>query len=118
MAIKLGESNGKWKRGYYTNDKGYLRHSSGPHRSRYVHRQVLANLCAVWCYYPLDPATGLPFGFTVEHLDHRRAHNCIDNLILLDIRIHNYLSWSSWLNKDRVGVVYEPDLSEGYDGDF
>jgi hypothetical protein len=28
------------------------------------------------------------------------------------------LSWSSWLNKDRVGVVYEPDLSEGYDGDF
>lgn len=71
--------------------KGYLRHTAGPIRGRYVHRETLAVLCRVWCYYPLA-ADGLPAGFTVEHLDHRRAHNCHTNLILLQKEIHDYLS--------------------------
>lgn len=100
-----GPRNTNYKGGTCLNEKGYLRISSGPHRNRYVHRQVLADLCAVWCYYPLNARTGLPDGMSVEHLDHRRTHNCISNLILLDLRIHNALSWRSWLNMPVLGEV-------------
>jgi hypothetical protein len=40
---------------------------------------------------------------TVDHLDHKKAHNCPSNLVLLDIEIHNYISWRSWLNAEKLG---------------
>src|SRR5690348_3714508 len=87
-----GHNSTKWKGGVHLNDKGYLRYSrSGPHRMKYVHRVVMAEMCAQLSYYPLNPSTGLPDGFTVEHCDHIRTHNCPANLLLLDIRIHNAL---------------------------
>ena len=115
---RSGPANPRWKGGVYLNAKGYARYGSGPHKGKYVHRVVMAQLCAVQSYYPLDPSTGLPADFTVEHVDHSRAHNCTCNLLLLDLRIHNSLSWRSWLNKDSIGEVYAPDLSEGYQGEF
>ena len=38
----------------------------------------------------------IPEGMTVEHVDHHKPHNCIGNLMLLDVRIHNALSKASW----------------------
>jgi hypothetical protein len=75
--------------------KGYLRFHVPPFRNRYVHRVQMAVLCREFCYYELMP-DGLPFGLTVEHLDHNRSHNCVDNLILLDTRIHSHISWDSF----------------------
>jgi len=97
--------------GVRLNEKGYLRYSAGPNRDRYVHRVVMSRLCTEFCYYPLDQTTplgrptGLPWGFTVEHLDHNRTHNCPGNLLLLQTEIHNHLSWCSWLNKPLIGDV-------------
>ena len=58
----------------------------------------MLEMCLEGCYYPLpldrhgNPT--LPEGFTVEHLDHHRQHNCYQNLMLLDKRIHDALSWA------------------------
>lgn len=76
----------------------------GQDRKKYQHRVVMADMCREFCFYPLDPRSGIPSGMTVEHQDHRRTHNCRANLILLDIHIHNHLSWCSWLNRDRLGL--------------
>jgi len=46
-------------------------------------------LCA--CY--VFPNKGvIPEGLTVEHIDHRRSHNCPENLMLLAERIHNAIT--------------------------
>lgn len=108
----IGPGHVRFGTGMHVSDKGYLRYSSGPLRNRYVHRVALAELCAEWCYYPLDPRTGLPFGMTVEHVDHHKQHNCISNLLLLDIRIHNALSWRSWLNTPVLGDIEFADGRE------
>ena len=73
------------------NEKGYIRLYTKEHRNKYEHRVVVSKMCAEWCFYPLE-ADGLPAGFTVEHQDHNRTHNCGENLILLQEIIHNYLS--------------------------
>lgn len=85
------------------NEKGYVRITTGSLRGQYEHRAVMARLARVWCFYPLE-ANGLPRGFHVEHLDHRRTHNCAGNLLLLDARIHDWLSWRSWLNRPHDDV--------------
>jgi len=54
---------------------------------------VMFQACKEFCYYLVDDK--LPEWMDVEHQDHNRKHNCITNLLLLDRRIHNFLSsWS------------------------
>jgi hypothetical protein len=100
-----GSLHPRWRGGVTLNDKGYLRYSSGSLRGRYVHRVVMAKMVAEMSYYPANAQSGLPPGFTVEHLDHCKTHNCPSNLLLLQIEIHNALSWRSWLNKPQIGDV-------------
>jgi hypothetical protein len=93
--LKSGRNYSTLGPGVHLSHKGYIRISSGPNRNKFAHRVVMAGLASVWCYYPLNPSTGLPDGFDVEHQDHRRAHNCHQNLILIDHTIHCYLSVAS-----------------------
>lgn len=103
----LGKGRGK---GVFITDKGYVRVSRvGPTRGKYVHRIVMAEMCKEFCFYPLLD-DGIPSGMTVEHLDHKKVHNCGGNLLLLDITIHNHISWASWLNRDKMG----PPPSKSY----
>lgn len=62
----------------------------GPWRGWLEHRKVMYEACQEFCYYLLNG--NLPEGMTVEHLDHKRSHNCIENLMLLDKRIHDAIS--------------------------
>ncbi len=78
---------------------GYVRLKKGAHRDKLEHRVVMADACKEFCVYPLNK-DGLPDGFHVEHLDHNRRHNCLSNLILLDPKIHNHISWESWRNNE------------------
>lgn len=78
--------------GVHVHIKGYLRITRrGPWRNWLVHRKVMLEMCLEMCYYPREEGK-LPEGFTVEHLDHDRMHNCPENLMLLDKRIHDYIS--------------------------
>ena len=90
MAARGSGANGAKTR----NEKGYVRLYTKPHRGKYEHRVVMAERCKEFCFYPLE-ADGLPAGFTVEHLDHKRTHNCGENLMLLQEIIHNHLSAAS-----------------------
>jgi hypothetical protein len=72
---------------------GYVRITRrGPFRDWYEHRKVMFEACQEFCYYSVDG--DLPQGFTVDHLDHKRAHNCLGNLLMLDKRIHDSISGS------------------------
>jgi hypothetical protein len=62
----------------------------------------MLTMCREQCYY--DVREGLPKGMTVEHIDHNRQHNCPENLMLLDSRIHDYISSHHWLD------VIKPDI--------
>lgn len=70
----------------------------GPWRGWLEHRKVMLEACREFCYYPVDG--NLPEGLTVEHLDHVKIHNCRENLMLLDKRIHDAISiafrWRQW----------------------
>jgi hypothetical protein len=81
--------------GYCLSSKGYVQITVGPNRNKLAHRVVMAGLASVGCYYPINPSTGLPDGFDVEHQDHLRTHNCHQNLILIDHTLHCYLSAAS-----------------------
>lgn len=82
-----------------------------------VHRKVMYEACLEMCYYPLNG--NLPEGFTVEHCDHNRQHNCIENLLMLDKRIHDFISFGSWglgekerldkVEKEVAAAAAEPD---------
>jgi hypothetical protein len=87
---------------------GYLRHTAGPNRAKFVHRTVMATLCRESCFYDLAP-DGLPVGFTVDHVDHRKTHNCPDNLLLLQREIHDFISRACWVNGTyrRDGSYYQ-----------
>lgn len=95
-------ARGSGKNGAKTrNEKGYVRLYTQPHRGKYEHRVVMSERCREFCYYPLAD-DGLPVGFTVEHIDHNRTHNCGENLMLLQDIIHNHLSaWSRWYSPFR-----------------
>jgi hypothetical protein len=77
--------------------RGYIRLTAGRHRGQYQHRARITllwaespHLCALWGW------DGLPAWLTVHHFDGRRAHNCLENLQVLDKRIHDVLSsWKS-----------------------
>lgn len=85
--------------------KGYVRLKSGPNRDRYEHSVVMGEMCKELCFYPID-WLGMPkwpgVKFTVEHMDHNRTHNHRGNLMLLDKRIHDHLSWQSWTEKETI----------------
>jgi hypothetical protein len=82
------------------NEKGYVRLYVKPHRGKYEHRVVMAEMCVEFCFYELQ-SDGLPAGFTVEHQDHVRTHNCRENLVLLQEIIHNYLSSHTKVARNR-----------------
>lgn len=105
---KKKETSGKT----YITSKGYRRFYSGPDRGKYEHRVMMRELCKVWCYYPLDERSGLPVGLDIHHVDYDKLHNCSRNLILLDSRIHVYLSgWWYRIRQDgrREENMREPD---------
>ena len=99
---RLGSGTSGLPPGQHFNLKGYPRYSTGALRNKYVHRVVMANAAAEFCVYPLNPSTGLPDGFHVEHVDHNRTHSCLGNLLLLEACIHNACSWKSWRPKGEV----------------
>lgn len=79
--------------GTHVNSKGHLRYSAGPLRGKYVHRVIAAQLAAEWCYYPIDPAIGLPDGWDVHHLNGNPQHNCpVHNLCLMPHSLHGLLT--------------------------
>ena len=70
--------------------KGYIRITSGEHRHKYQHRRAIEKLLEeVW-----HPFYGnvLPGSVDVHHVDHLCAHNCVQNLLVLDRAIHSYIS--------------------------
>lgn len=79
--------------------KGYRRITRrGPWRDWLEHRKVVYEAAREFCYYPING--DLPEGMTVDHLNHQRNDNRLENLILLDKRIHDHLSsWTRW-NKE------------------
>jgi hypothetical protein len=62
----------------------------------------MAQAAREFCYYPLA-ADGLPVGFTVEHVDHHRTHNCLSNMLLLQTSIHNWCSRATRSYRTRAG---------------
>ncbi len=88
-------------KGVRVHAKGYLEIiRRGPWRGWLVHRKVMYEACLEFCYYHINRR--LPEGFTVEHLDHDRQHNCIENLLLLNKRIHDHISWETWQSQARA----------------
>ncbi len=70
--------------------KGYLQFTRrGVLRGVLVHRHVMAQLCRVFCFYPLAE-DGLPTGFDIHHIDWNKQHNCPHNLLLMDKALHSY----------------------------
>ncbi len=100
-------------RGVGGHAKGYLQITHrGPWRNWLVHRKVMLEMCMEMCYYPLPMGKNghptLPEGFTVEHCDHHRQHNCPENLMLLDKRIHDWISLEhSHTMLNAMKTVYE-----------
>jgi hypothetical protein len=62
----------------------------------------MASACREFCFYPLA-SDGLPVGFTVEHIDHRRTHNCLSNMLLLATDLHNWCSRATRSYRTRAG---------------
>jgi hypothetical protein len=106
---------------------GYLQITRrGPYRNWLVHRKVMLDMCLEQCYYVLPIGKNglptLPDGMTVEHIDHRRQHNCRQNLMLLDKRIHDAISldhgnmrramYRSIVVTDMPNWVEEDDISD------
>ena len=101
--------------------EGYLQIiRRGPWRGWLVHRKVMYEACREMCYYPFNG--NLPAGFIVEHLDHNRQHNCIENLMLLDKRIHDAITLDHWYRigkplmesriQDELGVMAEVEMPD------
>jgi len=83
------------RNGRTTTAKGYVRLKAGPFRDHYEHRIIMWVSLQIYCPEWLVPrlnGDGLPSGFHVHHIDGRRAHNCPQNLMLLDATIHDYLT--------------------------
>jgi hypothetical protein len=58
----------------------------------------MLDMCLEQCYYVLPIGKNglptLPEWATVEHVDHKKQHNCRENLMLLDKQIHDAISLS------------------------
>jgi len=101
--IPTGVRHPRWKYGQVLNEKGYVRLKSQPDRGMYEHRALMRELlrhrriCASYVF----PAgsigrDGLPVGFSVNHFDQNKTHNCFGNLQLLQNCIHSAISRSRW----------------------
>lgn len=109
---------GNCKRGWFLNEKGYVRITSGKDRHKYAHRAVferllLSPLCASYVF----PVPGvIPPGMVVHHNDHCRTHNCPENLMLMSTNLHNAVSRahrSLCLLRQRAKWQEEQRLNEG-----
>ncbi len=65
---------------------GYVRLKRWPHRDKYEHRVVSEQVA------PLAPGFDgkAHFRWEVHHIDFRRDHNCLPNLLRLDERLHRW----------------------------
>ena len=90
----FGEKNSIWKGGMHVSDKGYLRYSSGELRHKYVHRNVVELLLVDPIGLCFRLGQGIPEGYTVDHMDHNKLHNCPGNLLMLQKCIHDVISRS------------------------
>jgi len=93
-SFKCGGDNPKWKGGKHETIKGYIRIRTKENRGKFQHRLIIERMLVdPICLRYVFPEVGkIPVGMTVEHLDHRRAHNCSGNLMLLDKAIHDAIS--------------------------
>lgn len=87
-----GPKNSRWRGGSHLSDKMYRRLSAHPNRNKYEHRWVMEQLLLNPISYIYTPGQGIPSNMTVEHVDHRRTHNCCGNLMLLEKCIHDRIS--------------------------
>lgn len=93
MPAPRGAMNYRWAGGKHLTKKNYVRLGYAPYRNKYEHRVIIEKLIKsqtgglIWINQ-----TEIPEHMTVHHNDHRRAHNCHENLMLLDKIIHDYLS--------------------------
>jgi hypothetical protein len=85
----------------------------------------MLEMCLEQCYYVLPMGKNglptLPEWATVEHLDHRKQHNCRQNLMMLDKRIHDAISLDHGnmrraMYRSIVDVVVE--VQKGEEADF
>jgi hypothetical protein len=141
----FGSDHPGWKGGSGLNEKGYVRITAREHRNKYQHRQVMEELlehplCADYVF----PDKGvIPKGMTVDQMDHRRTHNCHQNLMMLQDVIHNaisrayrkymsehWLEWEEMMRQDREresvpdwvveveGQEEQTDYADGQSGDL
>lgn len=77
-----GTQHPRYKNGKTITRKGYVRITAGPDRGKYEHRAVIEGLLG----------RPLRWDEEVHHQDFHRAHNCPENLILMDKVIHDFFS--------------------------
>ena len=95
--------------GFGLHEKGYLRcWRRGPDYGRLAHRMVMAELCRIWCYYPLA-ADGIPHGFDVHHTDMNKTHNCPSNLLLIEHTFHYHADQERRGNNRGVDLAASTD---------
>ena len=92
MGFTTGAGHPRWRGGVSVSDKGYLRYRSAPHRNKYVHRVVIEDELKNPIGLCFTPGQSIPTGFTVDHVDHNKQHNCQGNLILMEKKIHDVIS--------------------------
>ncbi len=86
--VKLPEGTYKrgrpfpFKNGSQLTAKGYIRITAGPWRGQYLHRIVAA---MKWREKYSEP---MPKHLHVHHMDFRKAHDCPENLLIMDSGIH------------------------------
>jgi hypothetical protein len=70
--------------------RGYVLIRRKPYRNWLAHRAVVDQNIREWTA-PIKAVlgwTGIPADMVVHHMDHRRGHNCPENLVLCDEAIH------------------------------
>ena len=89
----IGIGNGKYKRGYIVNEKGYIRYTAGLNRGKYQHRVVCEELLKSPISYVLLAWNGkIPKNITIHHCNGDRQDNKIHNLMFLEKVIHDFIS--------------------------
>lgn len=81
-----------FKNGCQLTAKGYIRITAGPWRGQYLHR-IIADI--KWRDRHFDVGMGVPArGFHipkhlhVHHMDFNKAHDCPENLLIMDPALH------------------------------
>jgi hypothetical protein len=78
-----------------TTSKGCVKITAGAGRGKYEHRWTIEKLLRDpigLCWLPIPEAgPEIPRRYTVHHIDQKKAHNYVGNLMVLDKAIHNAL---------------------------